>query len=386
MLSVGDGLSMPARLERFRVVTEASLTQEDEAAECRSWGNTKRLLPDRILLSVATAARRFRPLPILLLLAAGLVIAFILHLSYGGTWLLPADVLRELKNGMTNGPQNWIVWQIRLPRALACVAVGAMLAISGASFQSLFKNPLADPYIIGVASGAAVGGVLSLIFHIGGFYGLGTMGLGFVTGLLSLLLVFALAQKRGVVDVTTLLLAGVVVGSLLAALTSLMLYMNGEDTVRVLAWLMGNMSPMFWHTVLILSIACVIGSFILLLQGRNLNAFAIGESTARHLGINTSRLKFVVLVTGSAMISVCVGAVGIIGFLGLAAPHIARRLLGVDWRVAMPGALITGPIVLLVSDILAQRVLSETPMPVGVVTALIGAPFLLVLLRRDAPA
>lgn len=333
---------------------------------------------------MATAARPSRPILSLFLLAGVLLLAFLLHLSFGGTWLQPADVLRELRRGVSEEPQNWVVWQLRLPRALACVFVGAMLSIVGTSFQSLFRNRLADPYIVGVSSGASVGGVLAIVFGLGGLYGgLGTMALAVVGGLLSLALVFGLARRRGVTDVSTLLLAGVVVGSLLAAMTTLVLYLNGQDTTKVLQWLLGSMTPMFWERVLILAIVAAIASTILIIQGRKLNAFALGESTAKHLGINTNRLKLIVLITGTTMAAVCVGAVGIIGFLGLVAPHIARRLLGVDWRVTMPGALLLGPTLLLLSDMLAQRVLSGTELPVGAVTALIGAPFLLVLLRRE---
>jgi iron complex transport system permease protein len=260
-----------------------------------------------------------------------------------------------------------------------------MLGIVGASFQSLFRNPLAEPYTVGVSSGAAVGGVLSLVLGWSSWFGgLGTMALAVVGGLLSLMLVFGLAQRRGVIDVPSLLLGGVVIGSLLAALTTLILYLAGEDTNRVLGWLLGSMTPMLWERVLILSIVLLIGTAILLIQGRKLNAFAIDETVAQHLGINTSRLKWVVLLTGTAMASVCVGAVGIIGFLGLVSPHIARRLLGVDWRMSMPGALMIGPMLLLIADMLSQRVIAGIEIPVGAVTALIGAPFLLVLLRRES--
>ena len=372
---------MPARLDRFRVVTIVQLTAARFSTECGQAALR------RILLRVATAARRSRSFPKLMLLAALLLVALLLHLSFGGSWLQPSDVLAELGRGVTHVTlQNDIVWQIRLPRAAACVCVGGMLAIAGASFQSLFRNPLADPYIVGVSSGAAVGGVLAIVLGLDALYGgLGTMALGVIGGLLSLLLVFGLSRRRGVVDVTTLLLAGVVVGSLLAALTTLVLYLAGEDTNKVLRWLLGSMTPMFWPRVLVLFIALILGSCILLSQGRKLNAFAIGDETAQRLGINTARLKLIVLVTGSCIVAVCVGAVGIIGFLGLAAPHIARRLLGVDWRVSMPGALLIGPAMLLISDMLAARIISSTELPVGAVTAIIGSPFLLFLLRRDRP-
>jgi len=211
------------------------------------------------------------------------------------------------------------------------------------------------------------------------------MALAFVGGIGSLLLVLTLAHRRGIIDVTTLLLSGVVVGSFLSGVISLALYATGENS-RVMQWLMGSMTPMFWSRVVILAVAAAIGPPILMLQSRKMNAFAIGESTARHLGINTSQLKATILITGTAMAAVCVGAVGIIGFLGLVAPHIARRILGVDWRVSMPGALLIGPTLLLTADVIAQRLIPGMELPVGVITALLGAPFLLILLRKDAKA
>lgn len=336
---------------------------------------------------MATAARSARRVPVLLILAGLLLLAFLIHLGVGGTWLLPGDVVRELFKGIGGGRENSVVWDIRLPRALGCVLVGAMLSVVGSAFQALFRNPLADPYIVGVSSGAAVGGVLSIVLGLDALWGgLGIMALAFVFGLAALGLVFLLARRRGVVDVSTLLLAGVVVGTLLSALTTLVLYMSGQDTNKVMRWLLGSMSPMFWDRLVVMAVAVTAGSALLFVQARNLNAFAIGESTARHLGINTGRLKAIVLVVGTALVSICVGAVGIIGFLGLVAPHIARRLLGVDWRVSMPAAVLVGSTLLLLADVLAQRAIPDTEIPVGVVTALVGAPFLLVLLRRERAA
>lgn len=368
MLSVGDGFSIPAREQRLRVF------------KVRFY---RAAYPD-ILPPLATAARSSVRLPVLLLLAGFLVLAFLIHLGVGGTWLGPVDVLRELLKGVQGNPENSVVWQIRLPRSLGCVLVGAMLSVVGSAFQALFRNPLADPYVVGVSSGSAVGGVLAIVLGIDALWGgLGTMALAFLFGLASLGLVFVLARRRGVVDVSTLLLAGVVVGSLLSAVMTLVLYASGQDTNKVLRWLLGSMSPMFADRLTIMAIAMVGGSALLFVQGRRLNAFAIGEATARHLGIDTSKLKAIVLIVGTAMTAICVGAVGIIGFLGLVAPHIARRLLGVDWRLSMPGALLLGSSLLLLADVVAQRAIPATELPVGVVTALLGAPFLLVLLRRD---
>jgi iron complex transport system permease protein len=212
--------------------------------------------------------------------------------------------------------------------------------------------------------------------------GMGIMVSAFATGLLSLALVFSMASRRGVVQVQTLLLAGVVVGALLSAVLSLILLAAGQDTNQVLRWLLGSTTPMFWNRIAAMAVVMLAGGTVMLLQTRRLNAFAISEETAQRLGVDTSSLKSVVLVTGTAMTAVAVGSSGIIGFLGLVAPHISRRLLGVDWRWSLPGSALLGSTLLLAADIAAQRAIPNTELPVGVVTALLGAPFLLVLLRR----
>jgi iron complex transport system permease protein len=343
------------------------------------------------------------PLGMLGLLLVLVILAFLVHLGLGSTALLsPVDVVRELFRGpRSDDIPNTIVWQVRLTRALGCVLVGGLLGAVGSAFQALFRNPLAEPYIVGVSSGAAVGGALALVLGLGALLGgLMVPFMAFLTGLASLALVFGLAKRRGVVEVTTLLLAGVVVGALLSAVLSLILLAAGRDTNQVLRWLLGSTTPMYWNRLAILAVALFGGSALLIAQTRRLNAFAIGEDTAQRLGIDTGRLKGIVLVSGTAMTAVAVGSTGIIGFLGLVAPHISRRLLGVDWRWSLLGALLLGSGLLLAADMVAQRgvgtvenllmlahMIPERPvreidLPVGAVTALLGAPVLLILLRR----
>lgn len=328
--------------------------------------------------------RRFpwRPLAWLTL---ALALALLAHIGLGSSMrLAPWDVLREILSGdRGEGGANAVVWRIRLPRATGCALVGALLGMVGSAFQALFRNPLAEPYIVGVSSGAAVGGAFALVLGFGAWAaGLGTVLSAFVTGLLALALVFGLAKRRGVVQVQTLLLSGVVVGSLLSAVLSLVLLAAGEDTNQVLRWLLGSTTPMYWNRAAILAVLLAVGSVVLVGESKRLNAFAIGEETAQRLGVHTGRLKRRVLVTGTAMAAGAVGATGIIGFLGLVAPHIGRRLVGVDWRFSLPGSGLTGATLLLLADIAAQRAVPGAEIPVGIVTALLGAPFLLVLMRR----
>lgn len=318
-------------------------------------------------------------------LVAVLLALFVLHIGIGSSvWIAPGQVLAEIARGNADGadPINTIVWQIRLPRAAGCLLVGAMLGLVGAAFQALFRNPLAEPYVVGVSSGAAVGGSLAIVLRFSeALFGLAGLGAAFAGGLGSLALVVALARRRGVINVPTLLLAGVVVGSLLAALLSLILLAAGGNTNQVLRWLLGSMTPMFWPRVAILAIALLGGTALLTRETRRLNAFAVGEDSAQRLGVDTARLKKRVLVTGTAMAAVAVGSVGIVGFLGLVAPHIARRMLGIDLRQSLIGAGLFGAILLLAADLLAQRAVPGVELPVGAVTAVLGAPTLLLLLR-----
>lgn len=322
--------------------------------------------------------------------------ALIIHLAAGSSepgqpFLLrmsPMDVLQHLFAGPDGGadadPFHHIVWQIRLPRALACVFVGALLGSVGSAFQALFRNPLAEPYIVGVSSGAAAGGAMALVLGLGAWaFGMGILFFAFLGGAGSLMLVLAIAGRRGRTDVHTLLLSGVVVGAMLASVLSLILYSAGADANQILRWMLGSATPMHWNRVAVLAIVFLAGALVLFPQGKRLNALAVSDETAQRLGVDTKKLKRSVLTAGTAMTAVAVGSVGVIGFLGLVAPHIARRILGIDWRWSMSGAAICGAAILVLADVLAQRVLPGGEVPVGVITAILGAPFLLVLLRRE---
>ncbi|CAN5480193.1 iron ABC transporter permease [soil metagenome] len=331
---------------------------------------------------------------LLVLLGAGLVLVFLLHVGIGSTlWFKPWSVVAELLRGpMADATaDNSIIWQIRLPRAVLALCVGVSLGVVGSAFQAQLRNSLADPYIVGVSSGAAVGGVTALVTGVGtAFGGVGTMLAGFITGMASLALVYALSRRKGFVEVTALLLSGVAIGALLSALTSLVLLMAGQDTNRVLQWLLGYLGAASWPQIAVLAVGTVSGSIVMILNTKVMNVFATGESTASRLGIDVPRFRSLILATGTAMTAASVGAVGIIGFLGLVAPHIARRIVGVDWRFSLPASGLIGGILLLASDLIAQRGVSLVTntvgmeLPVGIVTAVLGAPSLLVLLRRTA--
>jgi iron complex transport system permease protein len=372
MASVGEGFRSSARDERPSVFTLLSI-QPGHNAPVDTRGRIKHASTP--------------PYAGLLLLAGVIAACLVVHIKVGShVNATPKQVLDELLKGDTGeGGFNLVVWQFRLPRALGCALIGALLGAVGSAFQALFRNPLAEPYIVGVSSGAAAGGTAALVLGFAAMWsGLGLLAAAFAGGLLALALVFAIAGRRGLIDVKTLLLAGVVISSMLSALLSMILILGGKDTNVILRWLLGSTDNLLWNQVWIMLATLLVGGAVLLMQTKKLNAFAVSEQSAQQLGIDTERLKLVVLGAGAAMTAVAVGTAGMIGFLGLVAPHIARRLLGVDWRWSLAGSALLGSALLLAADIIAQRVLGEgRELQVGIVTSLIGAPFLLVLLRRS---
>jgi iron complex transport system permease protein len=326
-------------------------------------------------------------------LFACVCVAILVHIRVGSTfWYSPLEVVRQLLKGPSPGGDdqvNNIIWGIRLPRVLECVCVGGILGTVGSAFQAQLRNPLAEPYIVGVSSGAAVGSALATVLGFeAAFGGLGSAACGFVTGMMALGLVYSLASRRGTVDVTTLLLAGVVIGALLSSVLSLTILLAGRDSNRILETLLGTMSTANLAKDAVLFVALIVGSIVLVRQTRLLNAFAMGEESAARMGVDVGRMRAIVLVVGTAMTAAAVGAVGIVGFLGLVAPHISRRILGVDWRYSLIGSGLIGAVLLVASDLIAQRIggifpnIAVTEVPVGIVTAIIGAPSLLILIRK----
>ncbi len=276
-----------------------------------------------------------------------------------------------------------IVWSLRLPRALACILVGAILGMTGAAFQYLFRNPLAEPYLVGASGGAALGGALVLVTGAGGILGgIALMAGALVGALATLALVLVVASSSPVRSTANLLLSGVVVGSLASALMTILLIMSGSDANRILAWLFGSMSQVQWWGIAWLLGALLAIGVSLRANGRALNAIALGEESARHLGVDPGRVQRLVILFGAAATAISVGAVGIIGFLGLIAPHLARPFAGTDMRRLLVASALTGSAVLLLADAAAQRMIGVVEVPVGALMAIFGAPMLLAILRR----
>lgn len=307
--------------------------------------------------------------------ALAMVFAFLAHLALGGSlWYPPTEVARALF-GQGSPETLTVVLELRMPRALAALGVGLGLGATGAAFQALFRNPLAEPYVVGVSSGAAVGGTLMILLGWAG--AAGTMVGSVAGGILVLVAVLALAQRGDRVVV-----AGIVAASALSGLLTANLVAAGEDSNQVLRWLLGSTTPMDYARAGTVTVAAVVGGLVLWWNGRQLNALKTGEQSAERLGVDVVRATRTVVGVGGTLASLAVGAAGIVGFVGLAAPHIARGLVGHDERRALPTSACLGAVLLLLADVVAQRALPVGELPLGAVTAVLGAPVVYVLLRR----
>jgi iron complex transport system permease protein len=271
-----------------------------------------------------------------------------------------------------------IVWNLRVPRILLAILVGAALSTAGAVFQGCFRNPLVEPYILGVSSGAAFGAALGILLP--GFF-LSIQASSFAFGSLAVVLTLGLARVRGETPALTLILAGVIVGSVFAALVSILKYLARETSLReIVFWLMGGFYYATWRDVAILA-ATILPAFAgVWFLGWKLNILSMGDDEARALGVDPERHRFVLVLLATLVTSVSVSTVGIIAWVGLMMPHAARLILGPDHRFLIPGAAAMGAIYLVACDTLA-RTLTSAELPIGILTSLIGAPYLFYLLK-----
>nr|WP_221300866.1 iron ABC transporter permease [Planococcus koreensis] len=270
-----------------------------------------------------------------------------------------------------------ILWNIRMPRVVLAGLVGAALAIAGAAFQGLLKNPLADPYTLGVSSGASVGAVMTLFFGISipflGIYTLPVMSmLGALVTMLAVMAFAKLVDKA--MKMETVILTGIIFSSFLGSLISLMIALTGEELRQIIGWLLGSVSMRGWPFVQMALPFILIGSFILWLNRRELNAMLFGEERAQHLGVDVKKRKMMILVSGSVLTGAAVAVSGTIGFVGLVVPHMVRLVWGSDHRHVLPLSFINGAALLIVCDLVSRTIISPTELPIGVITAFIGAP------------
>jgi iron complex transport system permease protein len=277
-----------------------------------------------------------------------------------------------------------IILEIRLPRVILAGLVGAALAMAGATYQGLFRNPLADPYLIGVAQGASLGAVVGFLLPTTGHsLGIGVIPLfAFVGAIVSTTIVYALARVGKTLPVTTLILAGVALGALLGSIVSYLIISSGEKMHSIIFWLMGSFAFSQWSDVKFVLPYIAVGIGVILLYARPLNIMQLDEEQAQQLGINVERLKLVLLAAATLITAAAVSFVGIIGFVGIIIPHAVRLLWGADHRFLLPLSVLTGAIFLIVADLIARTAQAPAEIPIGVITAICGAPFFLYLLRR----
>jgi iron complex transport system permease protein len=330
---------------------------------------------------------------ILLGLALLLVVTITLAIISGPVPIPAPQVWQIAWSQMTgSGPGDWsqaqtnIVWLIRFPRVLMAGCVGAGLAVVGVTMQAVVRNPLADPYILGISSGASVGAVAVLGLGMFAFAGVYAVSFGaFLCALLTFMLVFLLAQSNGHLAPMRLILAGVACSYLFSGITSFVTITsdNRELAQSVLTWLLGSLAGSTWIDLTLPALALVVGTLYLLLQARSLNALIVGDETAATLGIHVSDFRRQLFLTMSFITGVMVATSGAIGFVGLMIPHIVRMFVGTDHRRVLPISALGGAIFLVWVDVLARTAFAPEELPVGVITSLLGGPFFVWLLHNQ---
>ena len=310
-----------------------------------------------------------------------LVLSILFSIGVGAVSLTPAEVFSALTGNPAKSTHRTIVWDFRFARVLLVSLCGAALASAGVAFQGLFRNPLADPFIVGASGGAALGATLAVVLGDAG-PAISMGAAGFIGAVAAVLLVYLIAETSNYGSITALLLAGAALSTMLSAIVTLLLIFSDEVLHSVFTWLMGGFSGRSWSHLWQASPIAFIGIIIILLMARSLDALASGEESAEALGLNLSRSRFYIIIGASLATAAAVSVSGIIGFIGLIAPHISRQLVGAKHSTLIPISMLIGAILLLIGDNLARTVMAPLELPVGIFTALLGGPFFLYLLRK----
>jgi iron complex transport system permease protein len=324
-------------------------------------------------------------------LGIALIVALVLALGIGALGIAPLQVIAILLDriGIDTGVafepfQQAALLSVRLPRILLALASGATLGIAGASLQALFRNPLAEPLLIGVSGGAACGAVAWIVF--GGLgLGLGAWGLPFAAFGASLIATTGVmigARGEGRLDIATLLLSGLAMNALTSAILGYIIYLATETQVRALTfWMLGSLGGATWESIAPATLLMAIGVAVLVPMARPFDALALGEAEAGHLGVPVERVKLVTVVAIALAVGASTALTGVIGFVGLVSPHIVRLIGGSDHRFVIPGSALLGALIVTLSDVVARTLVAPAELPIGVVTSAIGAPFFFWLLR-----
>lgn len=340
-------------------------------------------------VSLPVSRQRSRAALALLLLPAVLLLTVVLAVGTGAVHIAPLQVLSIFLAPLGVAPlqsfeeqQAAVLWAIRLPRVVLGMLVGAGLAVAGAAMQGLFRNPLADPGLLGISSGASLAAAMSVVlgFHAFGNYSLPIAA--FLGSLLATALIYLLSQDRGRVNVTTMLLSGVAINSLCGAGTGLMTFLATDEQLRSITfWSLGSLGGATWPAVMTAAPLILAGTVFLPLSARALNALMLGESGAAHLGINVQVVKWGVVSLVALSVGAGVAVAGTIGFVGLVVPHLLRLLTGPNHRTLLPASALLGASLLVMADLVSRTIAVPAEVPIGIITALLGAPFFLYLLR-----
>ena len=334
-----------------------------------------------------------------LLVLVGLVLvsaaAFAFSITMGASNASVIDVITSMVTGSTDSAlsnrDRIVIFDIRLPRAILGFLIGGGLAVSGAVMQGLFRNPLADPGLIGVSAGSSLGavamivlggGALAPVVHIFGIFSLPIAA--FIGGLVTTLLLYKVATRHGQTSIATLLLAGIALGSLALAATGILIYMADDRQLRDLTfWSMGSLAGSTWSKVISASPIIILSLLPLPFMARGLNALTLGEAAAFHMGVAVQRLKNVAIVSVAAAVGASVAVSGGIGFVGIVVPHILRMIIGPDHRFLLPASALLGGSLLIVADVVARTIVAPAELPIGILTAGVGSPFFLWMLLRQ---
>ncbi len=308
-----------------------------------------------------------------------LIIVSVICLMIGTYNISFTEMLSVFFSNQNHESLSTIVFEIRVPRILLAIAIGGGLSVTGAVFQAILMNPLAEPYILGVSSGGTFGAVLSFLLGLAFFW---TQLLAFVGALSVIFLVFFIGRRFGEIEPNVLLLSGVMVGAFFSALIMLMMILLDDSLRNAIFWVLGNLSSAEKFTSYYLLPLSILVAFILSINSQKFNVLSIGTDNAKHLGINTELLKNLAYILSSFLVGAIVSVSGIIGFVGLLVPHVCRLIFGVDNRIVIPYSFFIGAMFLLLCDTLARTIIAPAELPVGAITALLGAPVFIYLLRK----
>lgn len=339
---------------------------------------------------VGARSGRVRPVVLLGVLAVALVVACVAGAGMGAYAISPAEVLSSILHrlgvevgSVPAGYGESVLWDIRFPRVLLAVVVGGALGCAGAAMQGTFSNPLAEPGVVGVSSGAALGAVASIAL---GFSFAGTWSLtvaAFVGGVATVLIVYAAARSDGRTEMVTLILTGIAVNALAGAVIGLLTFFSDDAELRSITfWTLGSVAQATWAKVAVVAPLAVVGVVAASTQAGKLDLLALGERSARHLGVDVERLRIVMLVVVAVLTASAVAVSGIILFVGLVIPHLVRMVAGPGHRVLLFASALGGATILVLGDLVARTIAAPAEVPLGVLTSLLGAPFFFWLLRR----